>query len=133
MYRYENTQEPLRSDRGLLEESGRYTLQTDYGPQAYYFQREALRFLNVTTLPTDAHEVYLTGGVKATDCMTVNAGLRALYDKNSDLDTLGVEHYAIQPNVNVVLAVCEGVTVNTGYTYDYSQRTGPFAIPLFDG
>jgi hypothetical protein len=132
-YRYENTQDPLRSDRGLLEKSGRYTLQRTSPNWAFYYQREDLRFLNVTTLPTDAHEVHLKGSVKTSDNVTVNAAIRTVYDENKDLDTLDVHHYMVQPNVNLVLSSRNGVTLTTGYTYDYSKRRGPFAIPLFDG
>lgn len=134
MYRYENTTDPLRSDRGLLEARGREILEpSTFQGKAFYYQREALRFLNVTSLPTDYHEVHLKGGMKATDCVNVNAALRTIYDKNSDLDTLDVHHYMIQPNINVVMTACGNITVNTGYTFDYSKSRGPVAIPLFDG
>ena len=132
-YRYENTQDPLRTARGLLEASGRETLEFTSPRWAFYYQREALRFLNVTSLPTDYHELQLKGGIKATDCLVVNAALRTVYDKNSDLDTLDVHHYLIQPNVNLVMTPCDKVTLNAGYTYDYSKSRGPIAIPLFDG
>jgi hypothetical protein len=132
-YRYENTQDPLHSSRGLLEASGRNVLQPTSPNWAFYYQREDLRFLNVTALPTNAHEVHLKGGWRASEDITVNAGLRMLYDENSDLDTLDVQHTGIQPDINLTLNPQEGVFFTAGYTYGYHQSRIPFAIPLFDG
>jgi hypothetical protein len=132
-YRYENTDNPLHSSRGLLEASGRDILQPTSPNWAFYYQREDLRFLDVTSLPTDEHLVHLKGGWRANKEITLNAGLKTVYDKNSDLDTLDVQHFKIQPDINLVLVPREGLFFNAGYTYDYSQSRGPIAIPLFDG
>jgi hypothetical protein len=132
-YRYENTQNPLHSDRGLLEAKGRDILQRTSPNWAFYYQREDLRFLDVTSLPTDAHEVHVKGGWKVNKDLSVNAGLKATYDKNNDLDTLDVQHHGITPDVNLVLIPREGVFFNAGYTYDYQLSRGPITVPLFDG
>jgi hypothetical protein len=134
-YRYERTEDPLRSDRGLLEASGREVIDIyDSAPGfAFYYEREALRYLNVTSLPTDYHEVDLKTTIRPDADWNISAGLKTTYDKNGDLDTLDVKHYAFRPNVNLTVTPGEGVTFNGGYTYTYSMSRGPFAIPLFDG
>ena len=132
-YRYEKTEDPLRSDRGLLEASGREVLDYSMPSFVFYYQREALRYLNVTTLPTDYHEVDLKTIIRPDTYWSISAGLKTTYDKNGDLDTLDVKHYAFRPNVNLTVTPGEGVTFNGGYTYTYSMSRGPVTVPLFDG
>ncbi len=132
-YRYERTKDPLRSDRGLLEASGREVLDFSTPSFAFYYQREALRYLNVTTLPTDYHEVDLKTTIRPDTDWSISAGIKTTYDKNGDLDTLDVKHYAFRPNVNLTVTPGEGVTLNGGYTYTYAMSRGPVAVPIFDG
>jgi hypothetical protein len=132
-YRYEHTQDPLRSERGLLEASGRDILEREAGNWVFYYQREDLRFLNVTSLPTDYHEVALRGNIRPKDGFIIGVGVRTTYDQNNDLDTLDVNHFAFQPNINLTVSPNERATITAGYTFNHYVSRGPITVPLFDG
>lgn len=63
----------------------------------------------------------------------IGFGVRTTFDKNSDLDTLDVQHFAMQPNVNLSLQPTNGLWMNGGYSFNYAESRGPVAIPVFDG
>jgi hypothetical protein len=131
-YRFEKTKDPLRSERGLLEARGREALDPTAPNFAFYHQREDLRYLNVTSLPTDYHEGELRGNVRPTDGVNVGIGVKATYDENNDLDSLDVNHFALQPNVNITYNPKENITLTAGYTFNHLTSRGPITVPLFD-
>ena len=65
----------------------------------FYFQREALRYQTITTLPTDHHEFNLGGMILASAKASVNLNFRGLFDKNNELDSLDVKQSLIQPAI----------------------------------
>jgi hypothetical protein len=132
-YRYENTSDPLRSERGLLERRGREELQFISPLFVFYYQREDLRYLNATSLPTDYHEVDFKGSSRVRKNIDVGYGVRVTYDQNSDLDTLDVQHFAVQPNINVAMRPVNGLWINGGYFFNHAESRGPVTIPVFDG
>ena len=135
-YRYEKTSDPLRSERGLLESMGRYELDhTAVGTNlwAFYYQREDLRYLNVTSLPTDKHMVDVSGTVKPRKDVTMNLGVRGSFDQNNDFELIDVNHFSVQPNINLTMIPSDGVILNAGYNFNYAKSAGPVAIPMFDG
>lgn len=135
-YRYEKTTDPLRSERGLLEAMGRYDLDiitVGTNNWAFYYQREDLRYLNVTSLPTDKHVVDVSGSIKPRKDVTMNLGVTTSFDQNTDFELIDVNHYSVQPNVNLTMIPSDRVMLNAGYNFNYAKSTGPVAIPMFDG
>lgn len=135
-YRYEKTTDPLRSERGLLEAMGRYDLDiitVGTNNWAFYYQREDLRYLNVTSLPTDKHVVDVSGTVKPRKDLSMTLGVKGSYDQNNDFELIDVNHFAVQPNVNLTMLPSDGVILSAGYNFNYAKSTGPVAIPMFDG
>jgi hypothetical protein len=63
----------------------------------------------------------------------MSAGIKTIYDTNSDLDTLDVMHYSLQPNFNLTVTTSKGLTFNGGYTFNYGMSRGPITVPIFDG
>ncbi len=138
-YRFEKTSDPFTSGRGLFESRGRGVIlplgpaESGYPAWVFYFQREGLRYQNITTVPTDYHRIEWSSTWRPTNKYTVNLGLKATFDKNNDLDSLDVKHTALQPNIALNLMPNNQVTLTAGYTYNYDKSRGPVAVPLFDG
>ena len=134
-YRFEKTSDPFTSGRGLFEHVGRDRLLplVDGLKFIFYFQREALRYQNITTEPTDYHEFVWSSTWRPDPKVNMVLGARGKYDKNNDLDSLDVEHFSIQPNIALNLTPDPRVVVSTGYTLNYSKSRGPVTVALFDG
>lgn len=138
-YRFEKTSDPFVSGRGLFEARGREALsrvlpegQTVFGFR-FYWEREALRYQDITTAPTASHEFELHGDLKSSDQLSFTGGLKVTYDKNGDLDSLEVKQSSFQPSLALNLTPSPQFAVSAGYTLQASKSRGPLAVALFDG
>ncbi|MEW6050599.1 MAG: GSU2204 family CXXCH-containing (seleno)protein [Candidatus Zixiibacteriota bacterium] len=134
-YRFEKTSDPFANLNGLFEERGRDVLRPlvpGFG-FVFYFQREDLKYQNVSTLPTDYHEANLTVSWIPSANSTVALMLKGIYDKNSELDSLDVNHVSFQPNLNVTLSPNSEWAFAGGYNYLYDRAKEPVTVALFDG
>lgn len=137
-YRFEKTDKPFISGRGLFEHSGRDILQPLDTIAAtrgfiYYFQREALRYQSITTLPTDRHEANLGGSLVMSPKVSLQWTVKGVYDKNGDLDSLDVKHVSFQPTIGLTLTPNQKRSYAVGYSYTYDKSRLPVTMPLFDG
>jgi len=133
-YRFEKTTDPFISGTGLLEANGSQILDplgTD--GNVFYSQREDLRYQDITTQPTDLHEITWTSTWRASNKSSVTLGLNGTYDKNNDLGDLSVEHLTAKPHVSFTLTPNPKWVFASGYNYFYNRSTGPVAVALFDG
>ncbi len=133
-YRLELIDDPFMNYRGLFEAEGRGVLSPENGaPLAYYYQREDLKYQNVTTLPTVKHEIELRGSHNLTDKLSMNASLRLSMDENNDLDNVEIEHTSMRPNLGFNFMPDPKWSFTGGYTYIYDKSRGPITIAMFDG
>ncbi len=133
-YRFESISNPFTSAKGLFEARGRDILNpVDGTPNIYYWQREAIRYQNITTAPTQAHILDLTSTWRPNNKVNLNFGFKAKYDKNGDLDSLDVSHFSMQPSLAVNVNLDQKWAVSLGGSYGYNKSRGPVAIALFDG
>ena len=134
-YKYEKTSDPFTSGRGLFEADGSQQLvQLDDSVNfIFYFQREALRYQNITTVPTDYHEIDARSTLRPSNKTSINLGLRLVTDKNGDLDSLDVEHFRLTPNVSFSVIPSQNWTFTSGYTLNHFKSRGPVTVALFDG
>ena len=133
-YRLELTDEPFTNYRGLFEALGRGELTAENGaPQIYYYQREDLKYQNVTTLPTIEHEIELRGTYSFNNRVSMNGSLKLSMDKNNDLDNVEIEHTSMRPNLGINYMPNPRWSFTGGYTYVYDKSRGPITIAMFDG
>jgi hypothetical protein len=134
-YRYEKTDDPFISGRGLFEQRGREELEQPYPgfPFIFYFQREDLRYQDITTVPTDRHELNMTATYRAGSNIHVDAGFKTTYDKNGELDSIDVDRFMWQPNLSVTVVPNPKWTFSGGGSYSYFRSRGPITVALFDG
>lgn len=136
-YRFEKTSDPWVSGRGMFEASGWDTpsiwRQLPGFAFIFYYQREDLRYQQITTLPTDEHQIVWNSNYRPNLKTTLNLGVRAKFDKNGDLDSLDVKHSMIQPNLTLTYTPDAKLALSAGYTYDLSKSRLPATVALFDG
>jgi len=134
-YRFESISDPYVSARGLFEESGHDVL-TPLVPTSnwiFYFQREDLRYQDITTQPTQVHQFEWRSNYRPNNKVVVNLGVKGKYDKNGDLDSLDVEHFSLAPNLNLNLIPDQRWALTAGYAYNYDKSRLPVTVALFDG
>ena len=132
-YRFEKTSDPFTSGNGLFEARGREVLDPSWGFRSFYYQREDLRYQDITTLPTDYHKFEIKSTIRPDPKYSFIVGVRATYDKNGNLDSLDVKHLSVQPHLNLMVTPDPKWAVTTGYTYNYYKSRGPITVALFDG
>ncbi len=134
-YRFEKTSDPFVSARGLFERRGREELQIPLPGFAFrfYFEREQLRYQDITTLPTDEHQFEFRTTYRPNLKTTMNIGLKASFDKNGDLDSLDVKHSSFQPHLALTMLPNPKWALTAGYTYGLDKSRGPVTVALFDG
>ena len=134
-YRFEAITDPFVSSRGLFEQAGSGLLEPTVPTSnwIFYYQREDLRYQNITTVPTQKHVFSWSSNYRPTNKFNVNLGLRGQYDKNGDLDSLDVKHFSLQPNVAMNIMPNMNWTFAAGYTYSYEKSRLPVTVALFDG
>ncbi len=133
-YRFESISNPFTSAKGLFEARGRDVLNPVDGTAfVYYWQREALRYQDITTAPTQAHVIDVTSSWRPNNKVNLNFGFKAKYDKNDDLDSLDVSHFSMQPSLALNVNLNQNLAVSFGGSYAFKKSRGPVAIALFDG
>ncbi len=134
-YRLEKTSNPFTSYRGLFEASGREEGLGSVGDNTFifYYQREDLKYQNVTSLPTIEHDLELTGNLNLTNKVALNANVKLRLDKNNDLDSLEVEHTFFQPALGFNLMPNMQWVFSGGMRYQYLKSRGPVTVAMFDG
>lgn len=137
-YRFEKTSDPFINGKGLFEARGREALakiipDASSVPFVFYYEREALRYQEITTAPTDHHEFELNANFKPNPTTGLNVGAKLVLEKNSDLDSLDVKSTYFRPNVGLNLTPNSQLTLSAGYTMNYGKSQGPIAVALFDG
>jgi hypothetical protein len=134
--RYEMTSDPFVSSKGLFEGNGSLLLDNPTGVPndlVFYFQRESIRYQAVTTEPTDYMEVDWKGTWRTSAKSSLMAGVKYIYDKNGDLDSLDVEHSSLQPNLAFTVLPSPRWSLTGGVSYLANKSRGPVAVALFDG
>ncbi len=133
-YRLETTSDPYTSGRGLFERIGADELVPLNGTTfIFYHQREDLRYQAITTEPTMKHKLDFSTSYRFNSKVNLLVGLKAMMDKNGDLDSLDVKHSSFTPNLNLTLMPTPEWVIVTGVTYNQSKSRGPVTIALFDG
>ncbi|MCP4685632.1 MAG: hypothetical protein GY867_09320 [bacterium] len=136
-YRFEKTSDPFNTFKGLFEERGREILTRNVSASPFFFifywEREALKYQNITTEPTDLHEFAWKSTWRPTLKTSVNLGLNAKFDKNGDLDSLDVKHSSFQPHLSLTTAPNPKWSFTAGLTLNSSKSRGPVTVALFDG
>ncbi len=133
-YRVEKTTDPYISSKGLFEDIGRDNLSPLDGTSfIFYHQREDLRYQNITTEPTILHQFDWRLNWQSSSEVSFNLTAKVTYDKNTDLDSIDVEHFTALPGIAINFMPDPKTVFSSGYSYGYYKSRGPVTVALFDG
>ncbi|KPL02426.1 MAG: hypothetical protein AMJ90_05805 [candidate division Zixibacteria bacterium SM23_73_2] len=126
-YFLEKTEDPAPYNL-IFEESGK-----TYSSPFYYYQREELRYSQVTNQATMLHGVDLKLNFKPDQKATLSAGIRASLETNSDIDTLDFERTRLQPNLSLTLSPNPRWNLFGNLSYVYDKSNGLAAVAMMNG
>lgn len=133
-YHLDKTSDPFISFGKLLERNGSATLTPLPGnTQVFYFQRDALRYGNISNQPELSHQADFTLAYKISERASLSAGVKLLLEKNNNLDSLEYEHEMFQPNFSLNLTPHPRWAMSAGYSYYSDRSNGPLAVAMMDG
>lgn len=114
--------------------TGPYELTPEPGmPQVYYYQRDDLRYGDITNQPTLVHGFYLDLKLKPTRKFNFAAGVNVRLGTNSDEPELDLEQTTIQPKLSFNWMPNDKVTFMGSYSYMKFNQNGLAAVPMMDG
>lgn len=126
-YTFEKTENPAPYNQ-LFERSG----QAETAP-FYYFEREDLRYGDVTNRPTNEHQVDLSLNFRPDGKVSLSAGLKANLQTNSDNANLDFERTSIQPQASATLSPDPRWQLFAGASYHSDKSNGLAAVAMMDG
>jgi hypothetical protein len=126
-YTFKNTENPAPYNR-LFESSG----DTDAAP-FYYFEREDLRYGEVTNRPTNEHQLNLSLNFRPDRKVILSAGLKASLQANSDNENLDFERTSIQPQASATLSPDPRWQLFASASYQSDKSNGLAAVAMMDG
>ena len=114
--------------------SGPHELTPDPGmPIVYYYQRDDLRYGDITTQPTLVHGFYLDLKLKPTREINFVAGVNVRIGTNSDEPELDLKQTSIQPKLSFNWIPNNKLTFIGSYSYMKLNQNGLAAVPMMDG
>jgi hypothetical protein len=114
--------------------SGPHELTPDPGmPIVYYYQRDDLRYGDITTQPTLVHGFYLDLKLKPTKKINFVAGVNVRIGTNSDEPELDLKQTSIQPKLSFNWIPNNKITFAGSYSYMKLNQNGLAAVPMMDG
>ncbi len=126
-YTFENTQDPAPYNQ-LFESSG----ESETSP-FYYFEREELGYGDVTSRPTNEHEVDLSLNFRPDRKVSLSAGLRASLQTNSDNASLDFERTLLQPQLSATASPDPRWELFANASYHRDKSNGLAAVAMMDG
>ncbi len=126
-YTFENTQNPAPYNQ-LFESSG----ENETAP-FYYFEREDLRYGDVTNQPTNEHQVDLSLNLLPDRKINLSASLKASLQTNSDNANFDFERTSIQPQASATLSPDPRWQLFASAGYQSDKSNGLAAVAMMDG
>lgn len=114
--------------------SGEHQLFAEPGmSQIYYYQRDDLRYGDITNQATLIHGFKLDLKVKPTKRFHFVAGINLRLGTNSDEPELDLKQTSIQPKINFNWIPSEKFVISGSYSYIMQDQNGLAAVPMMDG
>jgi hypothetical protein len=104
-----------------------------YSSPFYYYQREELRYGQVTNQPTMVNGMELNLNLRPSARASLSASIRASLGTNGDIDTLDLEQTKLQPTFSFNLTPDPKWNVFGNLSYIYSKSNGLAAVAMMDG
>jgi len=133
-YEFKYIDNPFAPVNYTFEKAGSTVLQPLPGnPFVYYFQRRALRYGNITSLPTQVNILNLKLNWKPAQHLQIATTFRARVGTNHDNKELSLKQTSYQPSLSLNFIPNEKATLYTTYSFVYQEQNGVGAVVMMDG
>jgi hypothetical protein len=136
-YYIEDIDNPFAPYNLMFEYSGRsgeHQLFPDPGMgQIYYYQRDEIRYGDITNQATLVHGFHLDLKLKPTQKFNFAAGLKVRVGTNSDEPELDLKQTSVQPNINFNWVASNKFILSGSYSYIKQKQNGLAVVPMMDG
>jgi len=137
-YSFESIDTPFSPSGRMFEASGNPVGNPVLTPlanntQVFYFQRDSIRYGDVTNQPASLHEVEVSLSFKPTGKFSFSPGLKVGMETNSDNENLNFERTKFQPHFSVNLSPNASWNFFGDYTYLFDKSNGLAVVPMMDG
>jgi hypothetical protein len=99
----------------------------------YYFQRDQLRYGDITMLPTSATGLKLDLTFRPTEALQLTAGINMSMGSNSDAPELDFKQTMYQPKLGFSYMLNDKFDFFGSYSYLYRTQNGIAAVAMMDG
>jgi hypothetical protein len=126
-YSFENTKNPVPYNQ-LFEKSGK-----DEEAPVYYYEREDLRYGNVTNQPTNQHDADLTLNFRPDLKVSLTMGLKASLQTNDENTNLDYERTMLNPQLSATLNPDPRWELFGNVSYNRDKSNGLITVAMMDG
>ncbi len=132
-YSVEVTDNPFAPYNYFFERSGHTLTPLPGNSLVYYFQRDQLRYGNITSLPTLEHAVDVKLTYRQSSNVKLTAGVKASIGTNKDNKELSFKHRTLQPQFGLTLSPNSHWSVFLDYSLILEDQNGLLSVPMMDG
>jgi len=137
-YGLESIDNPFTPYNLMFESQGRGTLTAvtngaDKAKHIYYWQRDQLRYGEITMLPKMLHKINLDLNYKPSQALSLNAGVNASLGSNDNAPQLDFAQKMIQPKLGLTAMPDENFMFYGNYSYIMRSQNGLATVALMDG
>ena len=132
---YDMIDNPFAPYKHMFERSGREANLSPLPDNSfvYYFQRDALRYGDITMLPTNAIGLKLDLSFHPTEALQLTAGLNMNMGTNADESELSFKQTSYQPKFGFNFMLGDKFDFFGSYSYLYRTQNGIAAVAMMDG
>jgi hypothetical protein len=133
-YSFESIDTPFSPSGRMFEASGNSVLTPlANNTQVFYFQRDSIRYGDVTNQPASIHGVEVSLSFKPTQKFSFSPGLKVGRETNSGNENLDFKRTKFQPHFSVNLSPNASWNFFGDYTYLFDKSNGLAVVPMMDG
>lgn len=136
-YRLESIDNPFAPYNHMFEhyaQSGTYQLLPKPGtPAVYYYQRDDVRYGDITNQATLVHNAKFKIALKPNAKMSLNAGLNLRLGSNSDEPELDMQQKMLQPNLTINFYPNDKFSLFGNYSLTMQEQNFLAAVTMMDG
>ncbi len=127
------TDNPFAPYNYFFERSGHTLTPLPDNKLVFYFQRDQLRYGNITSLPTLEQGVDVRFTFRQSSRVKVTAGVKATIGTNKDNKELSFRHRSLQPQFGVALSPSPEWSLFVDYSLILEDQNGLLSVPMMDG
>jgi hypothetical protein len=133
-YSFESIDTPFSPSGRMFEAPGNSVLTPlANNTQVFYFQRDSIRYGDVTNQPASIHEVEVSLSFKPTQKFSFSPGLKVGRETNSGNESLDFMRTKFQPHFSVNLSPNASWNFFGDYAYLFDKSNGLAVVPMMDG